>query len=99
MTSSQDEIHIFGQLEPGRNLKGHIEQIQFTDETITIGSENPQAQTLGAEAQVKKLNEASKLDEAEKEKRKEAAKKAIEESKKKAQDNDKKPAASGGAKR
>jgi hypothetical protein len=68
--------------------KGHVEQIQFTDETIAIGSETP-AQTLsgdaktagGAEARVAELNEASNLDEAEKAKRSEAAKKMIEEAK------------------
>ena len=58
----------------------------FTDETIAIGSETSQAQTIsgatattgGAEAQVAQLNEASNLDEAEKERRSEAA---IEEAK------------------
>jgi hypothetical protein len=77
MTSSTDSVYIYGQLNPYYDVKGHLEQIQFTDETITIGSENPQqAQAqVSAEAQVKKLNGASKLDEAEKQKRKEAAKK------------------------
>jgi Ca2+-binding RTX toxin-like protein len=91
MTSSTDYIYIFGQLEPNYNRgPGRIEQIVFTDETLTIGSETPQAQTLsgatatttgGAEEQVAALNEASNLDEAEKEKRLEAAKQAIEEAK------------------
>jgi hypothetical protein len=87
-TSNVDEIHIYGQVEPNESQKGHIEQIVFTDGTITIGSQTA-SQTLNAEAQVQKLNEASNLDEAEKQKRKKAAKKAIEEAKeKKAQDND-----------
>ncbi len=89
-TSATDSVYIFAQLEPTGNIKGHIEQIVFSDETITIGSETPQAQTLNgeattgsssAEAQVAELNEASNLDEAEKERRSEAAKRAIEEAK------------------
>jgi hypothetical protein len=87
-TSNTDGVYIYGQLEPNGNVKGRIEQIVFTDETITIGTETPQAQTLSgakatgsAEAQVAALNEASNLDEAEKAKRSEAAKKAIEEAK------------------
>jgi len=92
MTSATDHVFISGQLEPNGDQKGHIEQIQFTDETITIGSDTPQAQALGgaktaggAEAQVAALNEASNLDDAEKEKRSQAAKKAIEEAKQKEQ--------------
>ena len=87
MTSATDSVFISGQLEPHGSQGGHIEQIQFTDETIAIGSETP-AQTLSgaktttsAEAQVAELNDASDLDEAEKEKRKKAAEEAIEEAK------------------
>jgi hypothetical protein len=87
-TSSTDRVHIRGQLEPVIFQKGHIEQIQFTDETIAIGGETPQAQTLGgarsaggAEAQVAALNEASNLDAAEKERLSKAANKSIEEAK------------------
>jgi Ca2+-binding RTX toxin-like protein len=87
-TSSTDYVYIPGQLEPLRSQKGHIEQIQFTDETISIGGETPQAQTLGtarsaggAEAQIAALNEASSLDAAEKERFSKAANKAIEEAK------------------
>jgi hypothetical protein len=103
MTSSTDYFYIWGQLEPDGSKKGHIEQIQFTDGTLSIGSETPQAQTLSAasatktsaEARVAALNEASSLDAAEKEKLSEAAKKIIAEAqKKKAQDNDKKPSPS-----
>lgn len=70
-TSSTDRVVIYGQLEPfgSQNPQdGHIEQIQFTDETLSIGGEG-QAQSLGAtsaEAQVAALNEASNLDAAEK---------------------------------
>jgi Ca2+-binding RTX toxin-like protein len=106
MTSSTDSIYIYGQLEPNGTQKGHIEQIQFTDEILTIGSETAQEQTLSgakttdsAEARVAELNEASSLDAAEKEKRKEAAKKIIEEAKKKAQDLDKKHSPSGAEKK
>jgi Ca2+-binding RTX toxin-like protein len=106
LTSDTDTVNIDGQLEPtflgdGVQQKGHIEQIQFTDETITIGSETA-AQTLSgskttgsAEAQVEKLNDAAKLDAAEKQKRKEAAKKIKAEAEKKAQDLDEKLPASG----
>ena len=90
MTSSTDSVFIYGQLEPYYNVKGHLEQIVFTDGTITIGSDT-QAQTISgatatttgssAEARVAELNEASNLDDAEKAKRSEAAKKAIEEAK------------------
>jgi Ca2+-binding RTX toxin-like protein len=90
-TSDTDSVYIVGQLEPNGSQKGRIEQIVFTDETITIGTETPQAQTVSgakatgssAEARVAALNEASNLDEAEKAKRSEAAKKAIEEAKEK----------------
>jgi len=75
-------------LEPVVFQKGHIEQIQFTDETIAIGGESPQAQTLGgarsaggAEAQVAALNEASSLDAAEKGRLSKAANKSTEEPK------------------
>jgi len=91
MTTSTDYIHIIGQLEPSgfqNSQKGHIEQIVFTDTTLSIGSETPQAQTLSGakttgsdEAQVAELNEASTLDDAEKEKRSKAAKKVLEEAK------------------
>jgi hypothetical protein len=87
-TSSTDRVYIQGQLEPLGFQKGHIEQIQFTDETIAIGGESPQAQTLGgarstggAEAQVASLNEDSNLDAAEMERLSKAANKAIEEAK------------------
>jgi hypothetical protein len=87
MTSATDWVYIRGQLDPKYFQKGRIEQLVFTDETITIDTET-QAQTLSgakttgsAEAQVAALNEASNLDEAEKAKRSEAAKKAIEEAK------------------
>lgn len=87
MTSATDSLTIVGQLEPNGQQKGHIEQIQFTDETMSIGGES-QAQTLNgaetagnAEAQVAALNEASDLDAAEKEERAKAAKKVIEEEK------------------
>jgi hypothetical protein len=99
-TSSTDYVYIPGQLEPQYSQKGHIEQIQFTDETISIGGETPQVQTLGgargaggAEAQVAALNEDSNLDAAEKERLSEAADKAIEETK---NDDDPMLAASGG---
>ena len=96
MTSSTDKVWITGQLEPvhvgnGQQRKGRIESIQFTDTTLAIGSETPQPQTLSgakttgnAEEQVQKLNEASNLDEAEKEKRSNAAKKTFNEYKEKA---------------
>ena len=102
LTSATDSIMNPGQLEPWYEYKLRIEQIQFTDGIMTIGSETP-AQTLSgsktadsAEAQVQKLNEASSLDSAEKEKRSKAAKKIAAEAQKKAQELDKKLAASGG---
>ena len=79
MTSSTDSFYIVGQLQTIGAQKGHIEQLQFTDGIMTIGSETA----------VQTLNAASKLDASEKEKRSKAAKKVIEESKKKAQDTDK----------
>ena len=106
LTSSTDTVDIYGQLEPvykggGLQQKGHIEQIQFTDGIMTIGSATP-AQTLSgaktkgsAEAQVEKLNEVSSLNAAEKEKRSQAAKKIVAEAKKKAQDLNEKLSASG----
>jgi Ca2+-binding RTX toxin-like protein len=87
-TSSTDYVRISGQLDPAHSQKGHIEQIQFTDETIAIGDESPQAQALGgarssggAEAQIAALNEASSLGAAEKERLSKAADKATEEAK------------------
>jgi hypothetical protein len=79
-TSATDVVFIRGQLEPDGAQKGHIEQIQFTDETITIGSETPTQSLSGAkttgsvEAQVAALNEASHLDAAEQEQLSKAAK-------------------------
>ena len=88
MTSTTEHVFIKGRLESNGDQKGRIEQIQFTDETISIGGSGTQAQTVSgakttgsAEAQVAALNEASNLDEAEKVKRKEAAEKAMEEAK------------------
>ncbi len=93
MTSETDDVFIQGQLAPhdstNSSQKGHIEAIQFTNETISIGSESPQGQTLSGttadagstEAQVAALNEDSNLDVAEKEKLSKAAKKLIEEEK------------------
>jgi hypothetical protein len=105
MTSNTDYVYLNGQLEPDGNQDGHIEQIQFTDGTVSIGGQ-AQAQSLSgakttgsAEAQVQKLNEASTLDAAERVKRSQVAKKIIEEAKKKAQDHDEKLSASGGEKR
>jgi hypothetical protein len=93
MSSTTDYVYIYGQLEPYFNVKGHIEQIQFTDETISIGGETPQAQSLSgakttgsAEAQIAALNEDSNLDGAEKEKLSKAARKALEEAKKNSDD-------------
>jgi hypothetical protein len=91
MTSSTDYFYIWGQLEPDGSKKGHIEQIQFTDGTLSIGSETPQAQKLSAasatktsaEARVAALNEAYSLDAVEKEKLSEAVKKIIAEAQKK----------------
>jgi len=89
-TSATDRVVIYGQLEPafedqnGQGQDGHIEQIQFTDETMSIGGEG-QAQSLGAttaEAQVAALNEVSNLDPTEKERLSKAAKEMIEGSKK-----------------
>jgi hypothetical protein len=99
LTSSTDSVDIEAQLEPiytggGTQQKGFIEQIVFTNGTMTIGSETA-AQTLSAEAQVEKLNETSNLDMAEKEKRSKAAKKIKAEAEKKAQDLDEKLSASG----
>ena len=105
MTSATDSVFIGGQLEPRFTTKGRIEQIKFTDTTLVLGSDAPQAQTLSAakttadssaEAQVQKLNEASSLDSAEKEKRSQAAKKIIAEAEKKAQDLDEKLSSFGG---
>jgi Ca2+-binding RTX toxin-like protein len=106
LTSSSDSVLIYSQLEPiDGDDKGHLEQIRFTDTILAIGSETDGAQTTlsadkttggSAEAQVEKLNEASSLDAAEKEKRKEAAKKIMAEAEKKAQDLDEKLAPSGG---
>jgi Ca2+-binding RTX toxin-like protein len=88
MSNPTDYVYIYGQLEPYFNAKGHIEQIQFTDETIAIGGESPQAQALGdarsaggAEAQIAALNDASSLDAAEKGRLSKAANKATEEPK------------------
>jgi hypothetical protein len=74
MTSSTDSIDIDGQLEPvyqgdGIQQKGRLETIQFTDTTMSIGSETA----------VQTFNAASKLAASEKEKRSKAAKKVIEE--------------------
>jgi hemolysin type calcium-binding protein len=86
MTSPTDMITINDQLgsPSGYPWEGHIEQIQFTDKILSIGSET-QTQSLtdatSAEAQVAALNEASNLDAAEQEQLSQAAKQMIEEPK------------------
>jgi hypothetical protein len=85
MTSSTDSVQIFGQLDPHYEIGSHIEQIRFTDVTMTIGSETA----------VQALNAASALDATEKEKRSKAAKKIKAAAEKKAQDLDEKLPASG----
>lgn len=89
MSTSTDFVTISGQLEPYFGRPGHIETIQFTDGNLPIGSATQaqqsasgakQSTTTGsssAEARVAQLNEASTLDEAEKEERSEAAKKLL----------------------
>ncbi len=85
-TSSTDAVVIYGQLEPHNAQKGHIETIEFTDGTMSIGSESSTqtlsgATTESAERQVAELNEDSDLDAAEKEKLSKAAKKVLKEAK------------------
>jgi len=81
MTSGTDRITINSQLIARDDQDGHIEQIQFTDKTLSIGSQT-QTQSLSgatsAEAQVAALNEASNLDAAEQDQLSQAAKQAIE---------------------
>ncbi len=67
MTSSTDRITINGQLESLDGQDGYIEQIQFTDKTLSICA-------TSAEARVAALNEASHLDAAEQEQLSQAAK-------------------------
>jgi Ca2+-binding RTX toxin-like protein len=75
VTSPTDKITILGQMGSMKSTygNGHIERIQFTDKTLSIGGE---AQTLGdassAETQVAQLNDVSNLGSAEKEKLSEA---------------------------
>ena len=70
MTSATEAIYIRGQLEPAGSQKGHIEQIQFTDETIAIGGE----------ARAVSLNAASTLSIGEKDERSKAAEEPVGES-------------------
>ena len=85
MSTSTDYVYLYGQLEPYGNIPGHIESLQFTDDTLKIGSASATTSASSSAtsssdsvaSQVDALNEASTLSASKKDELKKAAKKFL----------------------